>query len=405
MNDIQVFEIALGLKKPWHIESINLDAERGRLDIRVDFTKGAKFSCPSCGTENQCVHDTVEKTWRHLDFFQFETYVTARVPRAKCGTCGVHQVCVPWAREGSGFTLLFERRIIDLAPVMPIKTLGEKLGVTDTRVWRLVRCHLNRALEKLDLSSVTRVGFDETSSRRGHDYVSIFVDLDTRRVLFATAGKDSSVVASFRLFLTEHGGRPENIRQLCCDMSPAFIKGARENFPLAELTVDKFHVIKLVNEAVDRTRREERKTSELLNHTRYLWLKSPEKLTANQRAQVEELSLKKCNRKTARAYHLKLIFQDIFSRGRAVSEAGVLLKKWYFWARHSRLEAMKDAAQTIKAHWEGILQWFVSQVNNAVLEGTNSLVQAAKAKARGYRNKQTFIDMIYLVAGHLQLTE
>ena len=188
-------------------------------------------------------------------------------------------------------------------------------------------------------------------------------------------------------------------------MSPAFIKGARENFPTAKLTFDKFHVIKIVNEAVDETRREERKTSGLLSHTRYLWLKSLEKLMAEQSARLEELSLKKCNRKTARAYHLKLIFQDIFSRGRPVSEGAVLLKKWYFWARHSRLDAMKDAAQTIKAHWDGILQWFTSQVNNAILEGTNSLVQAAKAKARGYRNKRTFIDMIYLVAGQLNLTE
>jgi len=145
MKNIQVFEIALGLGKPWYIESINLDADRNRLDIRVNFTRGAKFSCPSCGTENQCVHDTMEKTWRHLDFFQFETYVTARVPRVKCRTCGVHQVRAPWAREGSGFTLLFERRIIDLAPVMPVKTLGQKLGVTDTRVWRLVEHHLKCA--------------------------------------------------------------------------------------------------------------------------------------------------------------------------------------------------------------------------------------------------------------------
>ena len=84
-------------------------------------------------------------------------------------------------REGGGFTLLFERRIIDLAPLMPVKTLGQKLGVTDTRVWRLVEHHLNRAREKLDPSRVARVGFDETSRRSGHDYVSIFMDLDTRR--------------------------------------------------------------------------------------------------------------------------------------------------------------------------------------------------------------------------------
>lgn len=128
MKDIQVFEIALGLGKPWYIESINLDAEKTALIFTSTLRAGANFSCPSCGTENQCVHDTMEKTWRYLDFFQLETHVTARVPRVQCGTCDVHQARVPWARKGSGFTPLFERRIIDPAPAMPVKTLGQKLA-------------------------------------------------------------------------------------------------------------------------------------------------------------------------------------------------------------------------------------------------------------------------------------
>ena len=150
----------------------------------------------------------------------------------------------------------------------------------DTRLWRVIRRYTEQALEQRDLSRVRNVGFDETSSKRGHDYVSVFVDLDTSKVIFATEGKDSSTLGQFKAFLEEHGGRGENIERMCCDMSPAFIKGVREHFPGAKLTFDKFHVMKAVNDAVDSVRREERKEEDpSLAHTRYLWLKNPQTLT------------------------------------------------------------------------------------------------------------------------------
>ena len=404
MKDTELFAIALGLTHPWFIEAVKLNPERRRLNIRLDFLKGAKFTCPQCGALEQAVHDTVEKTWRHLDFFQFETYITVRLPRVKC-RCGVHQVDAPWARDGSGFTLLFEEKVMDMAPDMPVKTLGDKLSVTDTRLWRVVNHYVERALEAMDLSGVRRVGVDETSSQRRHDYVSVFIDLDTHHVIFVTEGKDAQTVKRFKEFLLQHGGKVENIEQMCCDMSPAFIKGLFENFPKAKLTFDKFHVIKLVNDAVDKVRREERKTSKSLAKTRYLWLKSPEKLTDEEKALLEDLRLKECNKKTARAWHLRLNFQEIFKQERPIEEAAILLKKWYYWATHSRLEEMKKAAATIKEHWDGVLEWFKSRISNGVLEGTNSLIQAAKARARGYRNKSNFITMIYLIAGHLELSK
>ena len=315
----------------------------------MDFQKGSKFTCPECGAEGQKVHDTATKTWRHLNFFQYEAYLTARVPRVHCEACGVHLIPVPWAREGSGFTLLFEALVLSLAPAMPIKTLAKE------------------------------------------------------KVIFATEGRDSSTLGRFKTFLEEHGGRGENIERMCCDMSPAFIKGAREHFPGAKLTFDKFHVMKAVNEAVDSVRREERKEDPSLAHTRYLWLKNPQNLTEKQKAWIGDLSLRKRNRKTVRAYQMKLSFQEIFKRFRLREEGELLLKKWYFWATHSRLSAMIGAARTIRHHWDGVLQWFESPINNGILEGINSLIQACKARARGYRSKENLISMIYLIAGKLQL--
>jgi transposase len=137
-----------------------------------------------------------------------------------------------------------------------------------------------------------------------------------------------------------------------------------------------------------------------LARSRYIWLKNPENLKQSQANTLEELTVKKLNLKTSRAYHIRLNFQELFSQPPQTAEA--FLKKWYFWATHSRLEPMKEAAYTIKRHWDGVLQWCKSNINNGILEGINSLIQAAKAKARGYRTTKNLIAMIYLIGGKLK---
>jgi transposase len=275
-----------------------------------------------------------------------------------------------------------------------------KLLGRSTRLWRIIHHYVDKGRSEADYSKVKNVGFDETSSKRGHDYVSLFVDLEGPRVLFVTEGKDSSTVERFKQDLIDHSGCAENIEQMCCDMSPAFIKGAREQFPDAKLTFDKFHIMKIVNEAVDEVRRQEQKERPELARSRYIWLKNPENLKQSQANTLEELTVKKLNLKTSRAYHIRLNFQELFSQPPQTAEA--FLKKWYFWATHSRLEPMKEAAYTIKRHWDGVLQWFKSNINNGILEGINSLIQAAKAKARGYRTTKNLIAMIYLIGGKLK---
>jgi len=399
MRDTDLFQLALGLSSPWEVQSSIFNPDEKRLDIKLHFVRGSTFSCPECGASSLKAHDTREKTWRHLNFFQHEAYLTAKVPRVKCKNCGIRLVDVPWARPGSGFTLLFEAMVMTLAKAMPVKTIGEYVGEYDTRLWRIIHHYVDQGRNEADYSEVREVGFDETSSRRGHDYVSLFVDLSGPNVIFATEGKDSSTVTRFKEDLIAHGGSEENIRQMCCDMSPAFIKGVEENFPEAELTFDKFHIMKVVNEAVDKVRRDEQKLRPELSRSRYIWLKNPQNLSSKQSDKLDKLTLKKLNLKTSRAYHIKLNFQEIFNHPHYIAEQ--LLKKWFFWATHSRLQPIIDAAYTIKRHWNGVLQWFKSQITNAILEGLNSLIQAAKARARGYRTKRNLIAMIYLIGGNL----
>ena len=244
------------------------------------------------------------------------------------------------------------------------------------------------------------IAIDETAARRGHDYITLFVDIDQARVLFATEGRDANTIAAFADDLTAHGGDPEAIEEVCIDMSPAFIKGVAESLPGAAITFDKFHAVKLINDAVDQVRRAEQKRQNLLRGTRYIWLRNPANLSDRQRETLE--SLPTHHLKTARAYQIRLAFQDLYEQD-TPEQAASFLKRWYFWATHSRLPPIIDAAHTVKRHWDGILRWFDSKIANGLIEGINSLVQAAKAKARGYRSIRNLKAMVYLLAGKLDL--
>ena len=286
-----------------------------------------------------------------------------------------------------------------LVDQMPVKDIADMMEVEDTRLWRIIEHYVNKDLERSDLSTVRRIGVDETSSQKGHKYVSLFVDLDTRKVVFVTKGKDSSSVQAFKDHLIKYGGSPERITDFSCDLSPAFINGIEDNFPRAHITFDKFHVMKLLNNAVDETRRSEQVEEKDLKKTRYIWLKNPENLTKKQKEKLQSIS--SLQLKTGRAYRMKLIFQRIFSAEPVTFDRVEALRKWYGWAIRSRIDAIVEFAKTLKRHWEGITHWFVSTINNAILEGLNSLVQAAKTRARGFRSIEYFKLIIYRVAGKM----
>ena len=285
---------------------------------------------------------------------------------------------------------------------MPVKAVARIVGEHDTRLWRVVHHYVAQGRARIDASDVTQIAVDETAARRGHDYITLFVDIDQARVLFATEGRDANTVAAFADDLTAHGGDPEAIDEVCIDMSPAFIKGVAESLPGAAITFANFHAVKLVNDAVDQVRRIEQKRQDLLRGTRYIrGLRNPANLSDRQRETLEKLPTH--HLKTARAYQIRLAFQELYEQD-TPEQAAWFLKRWYFWATHSRLPPIIDAAHTVKRHWDGILRWFDSKIANGLIEGINSLVQAAKAKARELsRSIRNLKAMVYLLAGKLDL--
>lgn len=398
MSEKELFQLALGLLPPWEVETIRFSPEEKRLDIGLKFPRGSQFSCPVCG-QSCGVHDTEQRTWRHLNFFQHECHLTARQPRVKCQEHGVKTVEVPWARPGAGFTLLFEALVVVLAQNgMTPTAIGRLMGEHDTLIWRILKHYVEEAREQVDMSEVTHVGVDETSRAKRHQYVTVFMDLQERRVLYVTEGKDAQTVKSFRADLQEHGGRVEQVEEFCLDMSPAFQSGIENEFPQAHMTFDPFHLMQLMNKAVDQVRREEQKDHPELKGSRSLYLMNEWNQSEKQQKLFQ--SLRKRNLKTNKAHQLKGVFQDLFACDPADGEA--LLQKWYFWATHSRIPAIIDLAKTIKTHWEGVLRWFTTRISNGILEGMNSLIQAAKARSRGFRNVNNFITMIYLLGAKLK---
>ena len=397
-----LFTQALGLQAPWTVTSTEFDVERKRLDIHVDFPRGSTFPCAVCAKACK-VHDAKDhakdQTWRHLNFFEHLCFLHARQPRANCPEHGVKTVDVPWSRPGANFTLLFDAMVVQLGiNGLTASAIGRIVGEHDTLIWRILEHYVGTARARADHAGVTKVGVDETSRARGHVYVTLFADLEKKRVLTVAEGKDHGTVEMFKQDLVAHGGDPNAVKEFSLDMSKAFIKGIEESFPRAELTFDKFHVIALMNDAVDQVRRAEQKDEPSLKKTRYLWLKNEE----NHAEKYRELfgALKGSTLKTARAWRIKTGLQTLYKTETADAEIVLpLFKRWYFWATHSRLPPVAKAAHTLMENLRGLLRWFESGVTNGLLEGFNSLVQSAKAKARGFRNVNKMATVIYLLLG------
>ncbi len=165
----------------------------------------------------------------------------------------------PWAGINQGFTLLFEALILELCAYMPVHSVCKIINEHDNKIWRLLEKYVDQALEVEDYSNIIAVGMDETSRRKGHSYITLFVDMFKRKTIHVSQGKNFETVGNFVNALEARNGDRNQIKDASCDMSPAFIKGIDMYLPEANITFDKFHIMKIINKAVDQVRREELK--------------------------------------------------------------------------------------------------------------------------------------------------
>jgi transposase len=406
MKDTQLFTLALGLEgTPWFVREITFDAEQRRLDLHLDFIPGTRFTHPISG-QPAPVHDTVQKHWRHMNFFQFECYLQARVPRVQDPEHGVRLIPVPWARPDSGFSLLMEALMVLLGrTAMAVCEVARLVGEYAQRLWPVLHHYAESAHDRLDLSEVTTIGVDEVSFRSGQDYLTVVstpkTDTQPARVVFVDEGHDAAILAVALDWLRRHGCQPPKLSHAVIDLSPAYHKGLREHLPGVEVVFDWFHVMKLAGEAVDLVRRRETQNVHgLLTGTRYLWLKRTENLTPGQAARRTKLL--RSGLATVRAW-LRLEALRTLAQEPDPQAAEAALKWWCTWTLRSRIPELKRLVGTIRGHWAGIVAYFRTRITNATAEALNGIIQTVKRKARGFRTLRCFRTMIYLVAGHLDL--
>lgn len=333
---------SLDLEEPWYITGAEFNPVKNVIDVYVGIREDAVIACPHCGGPTKRYgYEPTERSWRHADCLFYPCYVHCKRPRVKCDNCGVQQVTAPFERQNSRQTLLFEGYAMMIMADVPRRKASRLLRCNEKTLASILSYWVNQAVEALDLSDVTRLAIDETSRKRGHDYVTVTIDAMKRRVFDVQDGRKKEAVTAMRKKLERHGGKASNIAAVTSEMN-----------------------------------------SEQLT-----------KLAA----------LSKAYPKTGRAFRIVQAL-DLFYASKDDKEAAKQFKQLYSWMRRSRLTPMKDAAETLMNHEREILHYFHERLTNAVCEGINSMIQAAKRKARGYNTFEGFAAMIYLVAGKLELS-
>ena len=405
MNDLnQHYALLLGLNTDWLVQSVDLDLEAQRVEIQLQRNADEPCCCPECGEACPLKDHTDERTWRHLDTMQFETVIKARIPRTNCPKHGVHNVHVPWAEPHGRFTLLFEAFAIRVLKASSSIEKGRRLlGLSWEAAQRIMNSAVERGLDRRDLEEIKHVGIDEKNFGKGHDYVSVMTDIDGGRVLEVVPGRTQEAADS--LWKTLSDEQREQVEAVAVDMWAAFVNSAAEHVPEADIVHDRFHIAKHLNEAVDQVRRAEHKSlkqegDERLTGSRYLWLTNEENLSEERAATFEDL--KESKLKTSRAWALVDLFRDFFEQ-QSERHGRAFFKDWYAWASRCRLKPIVKVAKMIKRHFERIVTWFTHRISNASSEGFNSLIQALKSAARGFRNFENYRTRILFFCGQLNL--
>ena len=394
--------MGLNLPSPWKVVKSEFRIPDGsnvrELHIWIDFDRGSTF-LSSKGTVLS-PHDTIDKEWRHLNFFEHPCYLHARVPRLKTDASSIEMVKVPWARSNSGFTMLFEAFAMALIEEeTPVNSVAKTVKEYPNRIWTIFRHWVSCGKCSLNLSDVRRIGVDETSRRKGHSYITQFVNLDTRETIFVCPGKDAETFRLFTEWLIEHGGDPSLIEVVAMDMSNAFTSGCMKYLPNAHIVYDKFHMVQEANKRLDEVRKAEANEKKLLKGHRFTLLYLRKNLPEKKQQELDTLLL--TYPLLGRAYSLKEGLVDILNAATSkAEEAWGNFLKWMDMAEQTKLEPFKKLIATFKAHLFGIKTFFEQgNVTNGVLESLNSKVQLAKRRARGYTNVSNFMDMVYYING------
>jgi len=405
MEDKELYRQVLGLEEPWRVDKVKLDMGKETVDVWAVHKEGISWPCPECGTLLPVYDHAPERVWRHLDTCQFKTYLHARIPRVECLSHGVRQVKVGWAEARSRFTVLFEKLAIMVLKETNIEGAGKVLRISWDEAWNIMERAVRRGQRRKKRRAVKKMGVDEKSLGKGHNYLTLVYDLEGATVEhIADERRKESLDGYFTLLSSSLRTK---IEAIATDIWDPYLASIREFVPESgkKLVFDRYHLMTHLVKAVDSVRKEEhrelkREGSDVLTGTKYLWLYSRENLPGKKRGLFSVLRKKRL--RTARAWALKESLRDLWSY-HSLGWAMKHFRSWYAWAIRSRLKPIKSVARMFRKYLGNILTFLKHRITNAVSEGLNSTIQTIKKMACGFRNREHFKIAIYFHCGGLDL--
>lgn len=387
-----------------HTRVLSVDFDMVGLLVQVAPTTQVP-RCSGCGCRVRKVHDCRARNWRHLDACGMLVVLRYTLRRVCCPRCGVVIEMVPWAEPKAGFTRDFEDHVAYLAQQASQTTVAATMRIAWRTVGDIIERTMSRRRNPNLLDGLEHIGIDELSYRRHHEYVTVVVDHVSQRVVWAHEGKNAATLGHF---FDELGPeRAACIKTATLDMSGAYIEAVSTRVPHATLVFDRFHVQRLVQDALDEVRRAEVRALEDtgerkgLKKTRWALLKNPWNLSA---IEAQRLAMiQKDNRRLYRAYLLKSSFCDILGR-RQVNVVREKLEEWICWALRSRLKPFKKAAKTIRKYIDGIVAIVATGLNNGRTEGLNGKIRVITRRAYGFHSAGALISFIFLCCSGLILS-
>ena len=404
MQDRDLYTTVLGLVVPWAITNVELSTGTQAIEVHIEATGVSRMPCPICGADS-AIYDRRERRWRHLDTCEYSTTIVAQVPRVRCDEHGVHQVVVPWGEPGSRYTAAFETFAIGWLREATVSAVARQLRLTWDQVDGIMQRAVVRGLARRDTLKLERIGVDETSFQKRHEYVTVVTDQRTSNVVYVADDRKKSSLEGF--FDQFDADQLRSIESVSMDMWRPYIAVVEDRLEQARTKVcfDKFHVAKHLGDALDKVRRNEQR--ELLQRgdralvgTKYTWLRNPEALPAERDGFFERM--KAIAIRTARAWAIKEHAMCLWHfRSRAWARKAWSM--WIGWALRSRLEPVKRVARMVRDHLYGIVNAIVLRATNASSESANAKIQRVKRMACGFRNRERFRNAIYFHLGGLDL--
>jgi transposase len=399
MESKKLLQKLLSFGSDWEIVEILINENYKEIDIFLKYLKTTGI-CPNSKKECKVYDFGERRRFRHLDLFEYQTYINVCIPRVINDKSEVSKIELNWAGERVSFTYLFETKVIETLKLSKNQTkTADYLSTTFDIVHGIMKRAVARGLKSRKLDDVFAIGLDEKSFKSGQNYITILSNPVNKSVIEIIEGRkieDAEELLSWTLSPTQL----EKIKIVTMDMWQPFMKAVEEIIPQADIVHDKFHTSKYLNKAVDDVRKQEVENEELLKNTKYIFLKNSDDWTDLQRFKFNEIN--KINLVTSQAWHIKENFKGIYEQG-SKELCLKYFKQWYIDTFESGIKKMIKVADTMLNHLKGIVNSAVSYFTNSVAENLNSQIQVVKSVGRGFPNVEGYRNSILFFQGKLLL--